>query len=162
MTTAGVKTCRIPGAVLYHPELSLPEKMLLGLVWTFPDGLRLSNAEIGRILCKHPDTVSRLVKKLEAGGWVKITGNQSRWRRLYFDAEVKVKDDSTLTFSDSTLTPTSIYSDPHVKQNRKIKEEENFSFSDANNETPSETNPTPENPDPERERRVLESLGLAI
>ena len=124
MTKAGVKTCRIPGPILYYPELTLPEKVLLGLVWSFKDGLRLSNGEIGKILCKHPDTVSRIIKKLERGGWLKITGKQSRWRRLYFDAQVKVKGDSTLTFCDSTLTWAPVYSDPHVKQNRRNKKEE--------------------------------------
>jgi hypothetical protein len=101
---AGVKICRIPGAILYHPELSLPEKMLLGLVWSFPDGLKLSNAEIGKIICLYPDNVSRIISKLESAGWIRITGKQSRWRRLYFVADNKVKQDDTLSSEDDTLS----------------------------------------------------------
>lgn len=159
----GVKLCRIPGAILYDSRLTPAEKVLLGLAWSFPDGLQLSNAEIGRILCKHQVTVSRIIKKLEADGWLKITGNQSRWRRIYFNNDVKVKDGDTLAFCDSTLAFHSVYFSPHAKQNRKKKiKEENFPFSvaDADVETPSDRNPTQEPRDPEKIRRVLESLAL--
>ena len=161
MKQRGVKTCRIPGPILYYPELTLAEKVLLGLVWSFKDGLRLSNAELGRILCKHPDTVSRIIKKLERGGWLKITGKQSRWRRLYFDAQVKVEGDFTLTFCDSTLTWAPVYSDPHVKQNRINKKEGDFSLAavDSADATPEPT-PAKEPPSPERMRAVLEGLGF--
>ena len=166
MTTAGVKVCKIPGAILYHPELTLPEKVVLGLVYTFKDGLRLSNAEIGRIVCLHPVNVSLLISRLEAGGLIEIKAKQSRWRKIYFSAGVKVKIDSTLAFDDSTLAQALIYFSAGAKQNIKSKREKktvsDFSFSDADNETPSETKPTPETPDPERVQRVLQSLGLAI
>ena len=119
----GVKLCRIPGAILYDSRLTPAEKVLLGLAWSFPDGLQLSNAEIGRILCKHQVTVSRIIKKLEADGWLKITGNQSRWRRIYFNNDVKVKDGDTLAFCDSTLAFHSVYFSPHAKQNRRIEKE---------------------------------------
>lgn len=163
MTEAGVKTCRIPGAILYHPELTLPEKVVLGLVYTFKDGLRLSNAEIGKILCLYPDNVSRIISKLESAGWIRITGKQSRWRRLYFVADNKVKQDDTLSFETDTLSLATAYFVADDKQNIKVNiEEENFSFSSEENETPPETKPTPETPDPERVQRVLQSLGLAI
>jgi len=131
----GVKLCRIPGAILYDSRLTPAEKVLLGLAWSFPDGLRLSNAEIGRILCKHQVTVSRIIKKLEADGWLKITGNQSRWRRIYFNNDVKVKDGDTLAFCDSTLAFHSVYFSPHAKQNRRIEKEkkESTPFSPVEN-----------------------------
>ena len=157
MTDAGVKICRIPGAILYHPDLSLPEKVLLGLVWSFKDGLRLSNSEIGRIVCLHPVNVSLMISRLEAGGLIEIKAKQSRWRKIYFSAGVKVKIDSTLAFDDSTLAQALIYFSAGTKQNRKKKREgENFPFPTR----VEPTNPTPETPDPERVRRVLESLAL--
>ncbi len=173
MTTAGVKTCRIPGAILYHPDLSLPEKMLLGLVWSFPDGLRLSNAEIGKIVCLYPDNVSRIISKLESTGRVRITGKQSRWRKIYFVgrdkvepaysvADNKVKQDDTLSFEADTLSLATTYSVAGDKQNKKNKREEkkisDFSFSDV--ETPPDGNPTSGTQDPEKIKRVLESLAL--
>jgi hypothetical protein len=162
MTEAGVKTCRIPGDVLYRPELSLPEKVLLGLVWSFPDGLRLSNSEIGRIVCLHPARVSLMVSRLEKGGWLKITDKQSRWRRIYFCASAKVNSGSTFAQNTSTFALAQTYFCASAKHNRKKKKEGNvpFSVADADVETPSDRNPTQEPRDPEKIRRVLESLAL--
>ena len=130
MTQKGVKTCRIPGAILYHPELSLSEKVLLGLVWSFKNGLRLSNAEIGKIVCLHTSNVSLMISRLEAAGWVKITAKQSRWRRIYFTAGAKVNGDFTLPNNDSTLPLAQSYFTAGGKQNRKRKgEEENLPVS---------------------------------
>lgn len=175
-----VKLCRIPGQILYHPSLSAEDKIILGLAWSFDGGLRLSNAEIGRIVCLHPDNVSRRIKKLEAAGWLKITGNQSRWRRIYFDASdkvdnsntltpastysdgsVKVNDGDTLTVNGSTLTPASTYFDASVKQNRKQnKEKGTFPFSGVKAGTPPEKETTSKTHDPEKVRWVLEALAL--
>jgi hypothetical protein len=121
MTIAGVKVGRIPGAILYHPELSLPEKVILGLAWSFDDGLKLSNSEIGRIVCLHPVNVSRILSKLESAGWIRITNKQSRWRRIYFSVDAKVQGDSTLAFSSDTLAPALTYFSVGAKQNRKEK-----------------------------------------
>ena len=161
MSKAGVKTCRIPGAILYHPELKLAEKVLLGLVWSFKDGLRLSNAELGRILCKHPVTVSNTISRLESAGWLKITAKRSRWRRIYFSADAKVKGDSTLAFDDSTLARGLTYFSPQAKQNRRNKKERDFSLAavDSADATPEPT-PAKEPPSPERMRAVLEGLGF--
>lgn len=161
MTQAGVKTCRIPGDVLYHPELSLPEKVILGLAWSFDDGLKLSNSEIGRIVCLHPVNVSRILSKLESAGWIRITNKQSRWRRIYFSVDAKVQGDSTLAFSSDTLAPALTYFSVGAKQNRKKKKEGNvpFSVADADVEpTPDATTPEPH--DPDKIKRVLESLAL--
>lgn len=181
MTKAGVKICRIPGAILYHSGLSLPEKVFLGLVWSFPAGLKLNNAEIGRIVCLYPDNITRLAKKLEREGWVKITGNGSRWRRIYFVADDKVKEDSTLLFSGSTLLLGTEYLVAHDKQNRRKKEKRKktdspFPFSVSETTPDFETTPEPVPPqepdkptleslkaqaDPAMVRRVFESLGFA-
>lgn len=170
MTGTGVKTCRIPGAILYHPGLSLPEKVFLGLVWSFPAGLKLNNAEIGRIVCLHPVNVSLMISRLEAGGLLEIKAKQSRWRKIYFSAGVKVKIDSTLAFDDSTLAQALIYFSAGAKQNRKKKIEgkTDFHFSDVDpiettSETPlesvSESEPeAPLKPTPETHNPYLTAL----
>jgi DNA-binding Lrp family transcriptional regulator len=156
-----LKFITIPAWIMYRTDLKLAEKVILSIVSAFADGAKLSNSEIGEIVGMHPENVSRMIAKLQAGGWIKITGKQSRWRRIYFDAGDKVKSDDTLTLQHSTLTLATTYIDAGDKQNIKGKEvKADFTFSDVK---PRDTKTTPaKTPDPEKLKRVFADLGFDI
>jgi DNA-binding MarR family transcriptional regulator len=162
-----LKYITIPAWLMYRTDLKLAEKVFLSIVLAFTDtgGAKLPNAEIGEIVGKTADNVSRMITKLLADGWIKITAKQSRWRKIYFDATDKVKSEDTLTLatayfdatdkvkSEDTLTLATAYFDATDKHKVKGKETKtSFPFSDVK--------PPQATPDPERVRRVLADLDL--
>lgn len=109
--------------LLQDRTLADKEKLLLALVTSCNErGLRLSNVELGKLLCVHEDSVGRLLKNLEAKKRVRIDKPQSRWRVIYSDTGAGVEmpysdnDDgvnvsSTPTLAQPTPTSAQVYSD---------------------------------------------------
>jgi len=92
----------IPTWVLQYKNLCDKQKMLLGLIIAFDSKcLMMSNGELGKILMLNPDYVSQLISDLEAKKYVWITGAKSKYRKIYFEKNLKVKDDLLLEKSQS-------------------------------------------------------------
>ncbi|MEJ5259378.1 MAG: hypothetical protein WHS88_04225 [Anaerohalosphaeraceae bacterium] len=129
----GLKYIRIPAEILYLQELTLAEKVILGAAASFPKkGLRMSNAALGKIINKRPESVSRILSALQERNFIQIENGKNRYRRIYFAPRRKVNSPDTLTNSASTLTKSSstlrseaVYFASGVKQNLKenLKEE---------------------------------------
>jgi len=153
----------IPQWLLYFPTMSLPEKVFLALVFSFknkPDGLKLSNDEIGRIICLHPGNVSTMITRLAAAGWITITGKQSRWRKIYFSAGAKVEDSFTFAQHDFTLAQAQSYFSAGAKHNIKYKKD-NSNFPLSPNTLPEKIEKLPQTPpDPEKLKHVMADLGF--
>lgn len=64
---------RIPQQILYAP-LRPMEKLALGVVCGFSDhAMVLTNLQLSQLLgCRRPETVSRLIRRLEKDGWIAI------------------------------------------------------------------------------------------
>jgi hypothetical protein len=81
----------IPLSVLQAPNLCDKQKMLLGLVIRFNSkGFMMSNEDIGKLLMIIPTYASELISDLKTKGYIRITGEQSRWRKIYFRENPKV------------------------------------------------------------------------
>ena len=75
---------RIPVAILQIEELSLTQKVILGLVTSFNSkGLRLSNSELGEVLNISANRVSKSLGDMKRKGYIKIHNGQSKWRQIY-------------------------------------------------------------------------------
>jgi hypothetical protein len=99
---------RIEADVLSRKDLSSTEKIILGLVQSFDGkGLMLPNNEIGNIVGVRADTVSAIIAGLQAKGLVCCANPQSKYRRVYFGENPKVKDvllrDKAQSKNNSTL-----------------------------------------------------------
>ncbi len=82
----------IPLSILQDPNLCDKQKMLLGLIIGFNSkGLMMNNEDIGKLLMLNPDYVSQLISDLEAKKRVRITGAQSRYRKIYFEKNLNVE-----------------------------------------------------------------------
>ena len=128
------------------------------MVYSFRSGgLRLGNTQIGRILGLNQSNTSRMIAKLEAAGWLRITAKQSRWRCIYFASSDKVNNVLLCSKEGFTLLLGATYFAPSGKQNISNKRREENSpstFAEKPIETPQET------PDPTQVKRVLASLGF--
>jgi DNA-binding MarR family transcriptional regulator len=127
-----MKYAKIPAGILCEPSLRLAEKVFLGLVYSFNDGgLRLGNQQLGQILGLNESNASRMVSKLMADGWIKITGGKSRWRRMYLASGDKVNKALLCSDKGFTLLLATFYLAPSGKQNNSnnIKEQKTDSFS---------------------------------
>jgi len=157
MTDREIKEIRfitIRREILYRQDLRPAEKIFLGLVWSFrKDGLRLFNRDLGDILGLNPSNTSRMIAKFQAAGWVRITGEQSKHRRIYFAAGGNVESNLLCSFGASTLPPRASILAAGGKQVVKSK-----LIKRTGGVLPTE-NP-PQTPDPEKVRRVFESLGF--
>jgi biotin operon repressor len=125
----------IPLEVLKLRELSLHQKAILALVLTFPRGLMLSNKQIGELFGISASRVSHLLAKLEKSGDIRIENRQSRYRRIYFAENSKVKlpllcqkqqskaakTDATLLSTQSTLLSVANKSKGNNKLAHRIK-----------------------------------------
>jgi hypothetical protein len=94
--TVSIDFIAIPAEVLQCPDINDKQKMLLGLIIGFyPKGLMMSNDELGKLLMLNSDYVSQLINDLEAKKYIRITAAQSKYRKIYFEKNLKV-DDSLL------------------------------------------------------------------
>ena len=83
----------IPAEVLQCPDINDKQKMLLGLIIAFGNkGLMMGNDELGKLLMLTPDYVSQIINAPEMEKYVRITGAQSKYRKIYFEKNLKVKD----------------------------------------------------------------------
>jgi len=117
---------KIPAGILCEPALHLAEKVLLGMIYSFnKGGLRLGNKQLGQILGLNESNTSRIISKLEADGWIKITARKSRWRRIYLASGDKVNKALLCSNQGFTLLLATFYFAASGKQNKRnnIKEE---------------------------------------
>ena len=125
------KYIKIPAGLLCCPDLKLTEKVFLGFVYSFKKkGFRLGNKALGQILGLNESNTSRMISKLEAEGWTRSTGKQSRWRKIYLASSDKVekvllcsKDGFTL------LLGTKYFASSGKQYKRKLNKEGKTSFS---------------------------------
>ena len=84
----------VSAGVLRLPDLSLRQKLLLGLIISFDGekGLKVSNKELSELLNVWPSRVSRLLKNLEEKGYVKIENPQSRHRVVHLLQSAQVEN----------------------------------------------------------------------
>ncbi len=72
--------------------LSNTERLLLGLIMSFDaKGLMLSNQKLAKIFHKHPAHISGVISKLTRLGYVRVENAQSRYRKIYFQENLKVE-----------------------------------------------------------------------
>jgi hypothetical protein len=85
-----VSYIRIDADILMREDLSDKAKLLLGLVRSFNShGLMMSNPELGKLLCAHPNHITRLLDEVRP--FVRIENPQSQYRRVfYLNAGVEV------------------------------------------------------------------------
>jgi len=88
---SGLEYIKIPAGVFALQDLSLSQKILLGLVMSMRLGLKISNSGIGKLLMLRPDSISKLISDLELKKYIRITGAQSKYRIIYFGENPKVK-----------------------------------------------------------------------
>jgi len=83
---------KIPIEVLQDPNLCDKQKMLLGLIIAFDNkGLMMGNDGLGKLLMLNPDYVSQLISDIEMKKYISITGAQSKYRKIYFEKNLKVE-----------------------------------------------------------------------
>jgi len=80
----------ISSEILYDPALSSTEKLFLGLVAGFEDGLTALNPELSKILNVSEKYIGGFLSKLEAEGRIKIKNAQSRHRVIYSQKKLEV------------------------------------------------------------------------
>jgi len=112
---------KIDSDILKRQDLSNTEKMILGLIKNFNSkSLTMSNVTIGQLVGARPDTVSKIISKLQSQKDIKIQNAQSKYRRIYFGENSKVeerKTDSTLDLNPSTLEKNATYFGEKSKHN---------------------------------------------
>ena len=114
----------IPVAILKLRDLSLRQKLLLGLVVSFGDkGLCIGNRELGDILGVLPTRVSELLYDLEAKGYVEIKNRHSRYRTIYYRPKSTVGDIVLSTKTDSKSVLLSTFDRSTIDQSRNITKE---------------------------------------
>lgn len=114
---------RVDIDILQRQNLSNTEKLILGLIKNFnSQGLCLGNNAIGQLVKTRPDTVSKIISKLESQKEISIENAQSKYRRIYFGEKPKVEEpkaDSTLENNPPTLENNATYFGENSKHNRR-------------------------------------------
>lgn len=101
---AAIEYIHLPIELLKIRELSDKQKMLLSLVLSFVGkGLTMSNYSLADLLQIHPAKVSAYISDLQSKGYITIENGQSKYRKIYFNQNVKV-DNLLYRFGKSTLT----------------------------------------------------------
>jgi DNA-binding Lrp family transcriptional regulator len=91
--TPPIDFVHIDSDILQRQDLNCTEKMITGLVKSFNGkGLRLSNDKIATLLGIRADSVSRILTGLVRKNIISMTGAQSKYRKIYFGENAKVKD----------------------------------------------------------------------
>ena len=165
MSKNRIKFCTIRTEILYRQDLRPAEKIFLGLVWSFrKDGLHIFNRDLGEILGLNPSNTSRLIAKFQAAGWIKITGEQSKHRHIYFASGGNVESNLLCSFGASTLPPRArnlASVGKQVVNSNKSKEGKTvFTLPLADVETPEHKTTPAKTPDPAKLARVFADLGF--
>lgn len=87
-----LKYVKIWAEIFQIADLSLPQKVMLGMISQLPKGLLLSNEAIGLLLGLTPTHVSRLLVDMEQKGHVQFCNRQSRHRAIHLGTSAEVKD----------------------------------------------------------------------
>lgn len=81
----------LPVSILKLKDLTLGQKIILALVVSFSQGLKLNNGALGEILGISEGHVSRMVADLWSKGYIGIKNSRSKYRRIYLSIERKVE-----------------------------------------------------------------------
>ena len=93
----GLPDIVIPAEVLFHPKLTMTEKMLFGVINNLaynPNGCWATNRYLGKLLSIEPQTVSKMISNLKNQGFLKVCfvskedGTNEHGRRIYVNKEV--------------------------------------------------------------------------
>jgi hypothetical protein len=82
---------RVPAHILGIKNISPTQKLILGLVVSLDDGLKLSNHQLGELLTVTPNQISTTIGDLEKKGHVMIRNKQSKYRVIYFRENHELK-----------------------------------------------------------------------
>ena len=82
---------KVSVSILQIRDLSLTQKIILGLVTSLAKGLKLDNSAIGKILNISASQVSHVINDMERKGYVRIENRQSKYRTIYLAENPKVK-----------------------------------------------------------------------
>jgi len=81
---------RLPIAILQIDEINTNQKIILALVASLRQGLKLTNDKIADILRLSTSRVSCLISELQRKGYVRIVNPQSKYRTVYLAENSKV------------------------------------------------------------------------
>jgi len=81
----------VTAPILQIKDLSLTQKLILGLVCSLRAGLKMLNPDIGELLRISDSQVSYAINDLDRKGYVKIDNPQSKYRTIYLTENPKVR-----------------------------------------------------------------------
>jgi len=87
-----IDTIHTPTSLFQCSNLCDKQRLILGLIISFGDkGLRMSNGGLGELLGINLRYAGDLINDLLAKNYIKITGRQSKYRKIYFQKNLEVK-----------------------------------------------------------------------
>ena len=85
-----IEYVRVPVSILQIEEINTNQKIILALVSSLRQGLKLTNDKIAAILRLSPSRVSCLISELQRKEYVRIVNPQSKYRKVYLAENSKV------------------------------------------------------------------------
>ena len=112
---------KIPVEIMMLEDVNDKQRILLGLVSSLKNGLKMSNQKLGTLLHVNPSRISDLLGDLERKNHVEIVNRQSRHRVVLLSTKLESKHDSTFENKRPTFDEKRTYFRPISEHNNSNK-----------------------------------------